>query len=279
MAKHIREMQTDSVGTLMNFILHGPHVELFVEADILEALAACANKCRDEETLDLIAETLHGLTLEEKKVDKKLISIKAAQIIPKFAKVPNKSIEENAKILLTKLGVRTGEQDMIPMKCSNVPCKINSLKLQKCAGCKSVAYCSKECQVADWKAGHKQSCAEFQKLKGAEEKKVSTTQGNLERTIAFKYMNEHLMDFNREAAKKGTNLTQCVVVIDFTKGKEKFTVYPIPEFYSTIIKSSDFAQGVDFPRMRETHANHKGPAFIVAIIQSYTISSYVIPLS
>ena len=41
-----------------------------------------------------------------------------------------------------------------------------------------------------------------------------------------------------------TILTQCVVVIDFTKGREKFTVYPIPEFYSTIIKSKEY---VDSP--------------------------------
>jgi hypothetical protein len=94
-----------------------------------------------------------------------------------------------------------------------------------------------------------------------------------------------------------------VVVIDFTKGTEKFSVYPIPEFYSTIIKNEQyspslllpplllpplplslshsprFSQGVDFMRMRESHANHRGPAFIAAIIQPLTIASYVIPLA
>ncbi|BDA50001.1 hypothetical protein COCOBI_15-1290 [Coccomyxa sp. Obi] len=30
--------------------------------------------------------------------------------------------------------------------------------LKRCAGCKSVGYCSKKCQVKDWKAGHKHEC-------------------------------------------------------------------------------------------------------------------------
>jgi hypothetical protein len=32
------------------------------------------------------------------------------------------------------------------------------LELKKCSQCKSVQYCSKECQVADWRAGHKKEC-------------------------------------------------------------------------------------------------------------------------
>jgi hypothetical protein len=32
------------------------------------------------------------------------------------------------------------------------------LKLKQCSRCKAVAYCSRECQVAHWKAGHKESC-------------------------------------------------------------------------------------------------------------------------
>jgi hypothetical protein len=37
-------------------------------------------------------------------------------------------------------------------------------KLRKCSQCKTLPYCSKECQVADWRAGHKKEC-EMWKLK------------------------------------------------------------------------------------------------------------------
>jgi hypothetical protein len=34
-------------------------------------------------------------------------------------------------------------------------------ELKKCSRCKSSDYCSKKCQVADWKAGHKKNCETF----------------------------------------------------------------------------------------------------------------------
>jgi hypothetical protein len=33
-------------------------------------------------------------------------------------------------------------------------------KLKQCSRCKAVAYCSRDCQLAHWKAGHKQACQE-----------------------------------------------------------------------------------------------------------------------
>jgi hypothetical protein len=33
-------------------------------------------------------------------------------------------------------------------------------KLKQCSRCKAVAYCSRDCQLAHWKAGHKESCQE-----------------------------------------------------------------------------------------------------------------------
>jgi hypothetical protein len=37
------------------------------------------------------------------------------------------------------------------------------MELKKCSQCKSVQYCSKECQVADWRAGHKKECDMWQR--------------------------------------------------------------------------------------------------------------------
>lgn len=33
---------------------------------------------------------------------------------------------------------------------------------QKCSGCSSVFYCSRNCQIADWKKGHKNECKPYE---------------------------------------------------------------------------------------------------------------------
>ena len=42
--------------------------------------------------------------------------------------------------------------------CGYGSCGAELKKPLVCARCKVVAYCSKECQIKDWKAGHKQAC-------------------------------------------------------------------------------------------------------------------------
>lgn len=50
-----------------------------------------------------------------------------------------------------------GSQDR--EKCANVACcKQLLMSVLRCARCKKVAYCSKECQLLDWKAGHNKTC-------------------------------------------------------------------------------------------------------------------------
>jgi hypothetical protein len=42
-------------------------------------------------------------------------------------------------------------------------CNSEKLKfeLKKCSQCQLVQYCSKKCQLADWRAGHKKECEEY----------------------------------------------------------------------------------------------------------------------
>lgn len=48
--------------------------------------------------------------------------------------------------------------------CEN--CHFKSDKMLKpCTGCWYVAYCSKECQLAHWKSGHKRECSELSEMK------------------------------------------------------------------------------------------------------------------
>lgn len=43
-----------------------------------------------------------------------------------------------------------------PPKCAG--CEKTQGPFSHCARCKKVHYCSKECQVADWKKGHRDVC-------------------------------------------------------------------------------------------------------------------------
>ncbi|KAG2494684.1 hypothetical protein HYH03_007200 [Edaphochlamys debaryana] len=57
------------------------------------------------------------------------------------------------------------EAQALPPVCANPAC-VNlagdseaGLKLQQCGRCGKVSYCCRECQVAHWKAGHKEACS------------------------------------------------------------------------------------------------------------------------
>ena len=49
------------------------------------------------------------------------------------------------------------EIDNIQFKCSG--CSKMGSNYMKCGKCRIKRYCSKECQIADWKAGHKKECS------------------------------------------------------------------------------------------------------------------------
>ncbi|KAG2494648.1 hypothetical protein HYH03_007164 [Edaphochlamys debaryana] len=60
--------------------------------------------------------------------------------------------------------VRPSEARALLPPCANPNCfniagdSEAELKLQRCGKCKSVSYCCRECQMAHWRAGHKEAC-------------------------------------------------------------------------------------------------------------------------
>ena len=54
-------------------------------------------------------------------------------------------------------------------KCSNPTCTKAAIK--RCSGCQAVYYCSRDCQGAHWKTGHKTKCKKMQKRKADEKLK------------------------------------------------------------------------------------------------------------
>lgn len=48
-------------------------------------------------------------------------------------------------------------------------CLNHSDSLIKCSGCQRAAYCSSECQIADWHIQHKRQCKPLRKVNAVEE--------------------------------------------------------------------------------------------------------------
>ena len=50
------------------------------------------------------------------------------------------------------------DEDQTGAVCCCARCGAGLKKPLVCSQCKAAAYCSKDCQIKDWKAGHKQAC-------------------------------------------------------------------------------------------------------------------------
>ena len=57
--------------------------------------------------------------------------------------------------------MKNARQAPIPGRCWYCNSEDLRVELKKCSQCKMSQYCSKECQVADWKRGHKKECEGF----------------------------------------------------------------------------------------------------------------------
>ncbi|KAJ7486271.1 hypothetical protein B0H11DRAFT_2015499 [Mycena galericulata] len=51
--------------------------------------------------------------------------------------------------------------------CDNLECDRIRLKddFRRCSSCQDLYYCSKECQISDWKTGHRKTCKKFETLR------------------------------------------------------------------------------------------------------------------
>jgi hypothetical protein len=110
-------------------------------------------------------------------------------------------IKANAKSALTKLQDLARLSNVDTNACLHMcgHCKkretMNGSKLMKCQRCKVIYYCSKECQVADWK-GHKKLCTEI----SSNTVSRSTLKTSLSTMRAFVSSNYH--DIAKEVYKK-----------------------------------------------------------------------------
>ena len=84
----------------------------------------------------------------------------------------------------------------------------------QCARCHGASYCSKECQVSDWKGGHKQACVRIRRIvNGREEPNLKAGIVRLLRRIRM-YMVPFLVANEATATEKGFVFLQTSNPVD-----------------------------------------------------------------
>eukprot|EP00026_Physarum_polycephalum_P006017 Phypoly_transcript_06057.p1 GENE.Phypoly_transcript_06057~~Phypoly_transcript_06057.p1 ORF type:complete len:614 (+),score=63.59 Phypoly_transcript_06057:59-1843(+) len=275
--RDVRALQPEAIGFLMNLIQENGVCEGILSRDLLFALADAADsKMCPHETRDYISGILYNL-VGTRSAPQQLASCNAIEPLMRLAACRYQIISEYGEVLLTKVQTLTGDVKVINRKCSLVGCNVRDKNLKKCSRCAAAWYCSQECQKKDWPQ-HKQVCNKLKENRPS----VSKKQATMDRTVAMNFFSSHVVDFTEQAEDQNLTLPQCVVVVNLTQPtKQKTTIYSISEFYSNQINEEPFNQGleIDLPRLRQSHANSPpGSAFIGIMIQSTSISAFVIPL-
>ncbi|KAK8800757.1 hypothetical protein WA158_000082 [Blastocystis sp. Blastoise] len=98
-----------------------------------------------------------------------------------------------------------------PRACSNPECKkVEEVKgsFKTCSRCKKAIYCSKECQVAHWKNGHKQACKPVQPVSKPEPSKTEQSNVPLKMTEEVLKLQEDL----RQTIRSYTQVSNSLAV-------------------------------------------------------------------
>jgi len=97
------------------------------------------------------------------------------------------------------------------------PCKVCSNfneNMQLCSACKSVYYCSRECQKSDWKT-HKTECFKLDQI-ALSDKAIDTVLSN----IPFNKLFQYIHHFNITGKNINDKLMICMISPNFDKTKQ-----------------------------------------------------------
>ncbi len=120
-----------------------------------------------------------------------------------------------------KLGTKQ-EEPTAPM-CNF--CKRYTTESKRCSACKSVRYCSVDCQKKDWPE-HKKICAS---LKGDDNLQVSSKERDIDRTASKEYVFSHVAEINMLYATSEKSKAEAVTYIDMRFAPPKMVVVTLAE--------------------------------------------------
>ncbi|KAJ7159218.1 hypothetical protein C8R43DRAFT_351958 [Mycena crocata] len=118
--------------------------------------------------------------------------------------------------------------------CDNLECTIITDKaaFKRCSGCHSYYYCSKECQLVDWRAGgHRDACAESSAVQLNESQRLSFRErGFLRALVHHDYRAAKAEIFERMAlALRRHPATDLFISFNYTVGAVKISIFSASE--------------------------------------------------
>jgi hypothetical protein len=170
-------------------------------------------------------------------------------------------INEKAKSGLARLQMlaRLSNCDVVKAccHCKKRETQMDNAKLMKCQRCKITYYCSKECQVADWK-GHKKICKAI--ASGIDSRSASKTA----RTTISAFLTLNSLEIAKEVCKKAREYnvpkTELLVEIDFYGDapalRNEFKIWLMSGFL-------DGSSAADAPEWFRIHSEKKDLVLIV----------------
>jgi hypothetical protein len=105
-----------------------------------------------EEMIGMNAESPNMQTMEDFRASMQKIGTDRGLVLFLAKQIPCSCLDEDKKN--AKQAPKTGH-------CNYCLRDHPKMELKKCSQCKTAVYCSKECQLADWRAEHKKECKEI----------------------------------------------------------------------------------------------------------------------
>ncbi|KAJ7652388.1 hypothetical protein DFH06DRAFT_1206012, partial [Mycena polygramma] len=125
--------------------------------------------------------------------------------------------------------------------CDNMECDHIRVKsdLRRCSVCLDLYYCSKQCQAADWRAGHRETCHTFSGLRRLPEEEQCSMKDRafLRALIRRDYVLNRRQIHTQQILQWAPNPAQlCYVLFDYMHGPVSVSVRPWPRDESEILE-------------------------------------------
>lgn len=168
-------------------------------------------------------------------------------------------ISINANMISDTSYTNATSKKVVP--CNNCGKQLEKVNAKQCAACNVVSYCSKECQVSDWRNGHKKQCQSFVRNKQATLVSPSVM------TAGRNILKNNIISALLQATITGFSLVdECVILLNMTKAPPKMTVNRSTEFLSFFIDTP--GGGGEFVGGSEQIALNRSKGFLTCCYSS-----------